>query len=91
MFIVYNGDVIPFDGKNIPDTVAGLLCDYGQEWVVVDATDEVDALSQADLFDAGRHPANTEMTLFAVTFTSMYKNDEEAALAWAGWEISLGK
>ena len=90
-FIVYEGDVIPFDGANIPDAVTGLLYAYGQDWIVVDATDEADALDQAKLFDVGQHPANTEMTLFAATFTGMYKNDEQAALTWAGWEIPLGK
>jgi len=90
-FIVYEGDVILFDGVNIPDAVTGLLYAYGQDWIVVDAADEGDALDQAKLFDAGQHPANTEMTLFAATFTSMYKNNEAAALAWAGWEIPLGK
>jgi hypothetical protein len=41
---------------------------YGSDWIVVDATDERHALDQAEAFDDGLHPAQTEMDLFAAAY-----------------------
>ena len=87
-FIVHEGEVLQFDGINLPDSfTVNTLYVYGQDWIVVEATNEADALRQADLYDADQHPAQTEMRLFAATLTGTLRNDESEALNWAGWKI----
>lgn len=65
MLIVAEGEVLPITAA------AHLPTDrYGIDWIAVEARDEADALAQAALYDAGAHPAQTEMRLFAAMVQS---------------------
>lgn len=60
MLIVAEGEVHP-----IEDAAQFPVDRYGVDWIAVEARDAADALAQAALYDAGAHPAQTEMWLFA--------------------------
>lgn len=65
MLIVAEGEILPITAA------AELPADrYGIDWIAVDATDDADALAQAAAYDAGIHPAQTEMRLFAAMMQS---------------------
>lgn len=64
-YIVEQGDVRPLTDRNHDWHRRD---NYGADWIVVDATSEADALMQAGQYDAGTHPAQTEMALFAAAY-----------------------
>ena len=64
--------LIVSEGAALPITAAANLpADrYGIDWIAVDASDDADALAQAAQYDAGTHPAQNEMRLFAAMVQS---------------------
>ena len=65
MLIVAEGEVHP-----IEDAAQFPVDRYGVDWIAVEARDAADALAQAALYDAGAHPAQVEMRLFAAMVQS---------------------
>lgn len=72
-YIVHEGEIEelgarPDDEDSSLESRGHYRDNYGWDWIVVEARHEMDALDQAQLFDAQAHPAQAEMNLFGAGY-----------------------